>query len=362
MGARCPKCHAPLKRIKRDGEVVQLCPKCRGQRAGVANLSPEERKEHVQNLLQLTKMANTQKPPRLPPVLFFGSFAFPMLSAWMAALWGVLFASKTINRSGSVNLYALLAVFSWGWVLGALSKPGFIACLVLLWFVCLSRHRNRWVGIFGSLASTALALAMFQHLVPGFHNIMLWDAVQLSPNSAPFTMYLNFDKPVFGIIYFTLFYRELVSRIDWRALIAAVGFALAPLLAILIPVGMVVGFIAFEPKFDSNFWMWAANNLFIVCVAEEVLFRGFVQRRLGLKLAGIWPTYGEQLGLWTTSVLFGVAHLPGGWSYAILSGIAGYFYGSAFQRTGNILAAILVHFALNAVHYLLFTYPYFWSG
>ena len=37
--------------------------------------------------------------------------------------------------------------------------------------------------------------------------------------------------------------------------------------------------------------------------------------------------------------------------------LAGVGYGVAYQRTRRIEAAMVVHFALNAVHLLLFTYP-----
>jgi len=41
----------------------------------------------------------------------------------------------------------------------------------------------------------------------------------------------------------------------------------------------------------------------------------------------------------------------------VLSTVAGLGYGWVYQRTGRIEASILTHFALNLVHFLLFTYP-----
>jgi membrane protease YdiL (CAAX protease family) len=57
------------------------------------------------------------------------------------------------------------------------------------------------------------------------------------------------------------------------------------------------------------------------------------------------------------AVLFGLAHGGGGLALVAFAGLAGAGYGLALWRSGRIEAAILVHFAVNAVHFLLFTYP-----
>jgi membrane protease YdiL (CAAX protease family) len=41
----------------------------------------------------------------------------------------------------------------------------------------------------------------------------------------------------------------------------------------------------------------------------------------------------------------------------MLATLAGAGYAIAFQRTGRVEAGILTHFAVNAAHFLLFTYP-----
>jgi membrane protease YdiL (CAAX protease family) len=41
----------------------------------------------------------------------------------------------------------------------------------------------------------------------------------------------------------------------------------------------------------------------------------------------------------------------------LLATIAGTGYGLAYQRSGRVEMAILTHFAVNATHFLLFTYP-----
>lgn len=57
------------------------------------------------------------------------------------------------------------------------------------------------------------------------------------------------------------------------------------------------------------------------------------------------------------AALFGLAHWTGGWSYVLLAALAGLGYALAFRASGRIEMAILAHFGLNAMHFLLLTYP-----
>jgi membrane protease YdiL (CAAX protease family) len=43
--------------------------------------------------------------------------------------------------------------------------------------------------------------------------------------------------------------------------------------------------------------------------------------------------------------------------YVVLSTVAGLFYGYAFWKTDRIQSSILVHFSVNLVHFLFFSYP-----
>ena len=71
-------------------------------------------------------------------------------------------------------------------------------------------------------------------------------------------------------------------------------------------------------------------------IAEELLFRAFLQAAIGDWLGPIW-------GLVIASVIFGVVHwiTPG---YALLACIAGFYLGGVWLATGgNTLAVMLAH-------------------
>ena len=66
---------------------------------------------------------------------------------------------------------------------------------------------------------------------------------------------------------------------------------------------------------------------------------------------------GQWVAATVAGVIFGAAHIGGGWTYAGLAAIAGIGYGWIYAATGAIGASILAHTGLNLVHLLFFSYP-----
>ena len=67
--------------------------------------------------------------------------------------------------------------------------------------------------------------------------------------------------------------------------------------------------------------------------------------------------FGALWGVAIAALLFGIAHAKGGPLLIVLASIAGVGYGYAYLSSKRIEAAILTHFALNALHFVAFTYP-----
>lgn len=117
---------------------------------------------------------------------------------------------------------------------------------------------------------------------------------------------------------------------------------------------LIFNFVKFDYKFHSYFFLWALNNLFIVSMAEEVLFRGFIQAHLStLKLP-----YPKINAIVIAALGFGALHWTAGIFYVIYATIAGIMYGFIYEKSGNIIFNIISHFLLNLVHIVFFTYPF----
>ncbi len=83
----------------------------------------------------------------------------------------------------------------------------------------------------------------------------------------------------------------------------------------------------------------------VVALTEEFFFRGILQQSIGRETHARWA------GLVLASALFGACHLwfrafPN-WRMALVAGVAGLFYGLAFQKAGGIRASMVSH-ALTA--------------
>ena len=118
-----------------------------------------------------------------------------------------------------------------------------------------------------------------------------------------------------------------------------------------LPVGVALGYVL---RFSSlrlpEFEWWKImllaigtflGFLWVVGLAEEFFFRGFLQRLLARGF------HSEVVGLIVASILFGLAHLPfrqfPNWRFAILAGAAGIFYGLAFLKAKSVRASMVTH-------------------
>lgn len=211
--------------------------------------------------------------------------------------------------------------------------------------------RLKQFAVYGAQGLILLsAVALTVHLLPGFDNLKLLDKVQASSGSAPFSMYLNLDKPL--SLFLLLLAWPLVAGTPKplprrKIILLALLFAATPAL---LGLASLSGAIKWDPKLPGWWWLFALNNLLLTCVAEEVLFRGALQQYL-VKRGG------ALLGITLASVLFGLAHLAGGWTLVLFAALAGVLYGLVFQLSGRLWLAALCHFCLNFCHLLLFSYP-----
>lgn len=128
------------------------------------------------------------------------------------------------------------------------------------------------------------------------------------------------------------------------------GFAFgatAVLAAVAVPLGLLLGFLHWEPRWLGPGYGLARLFGLVVFVGlpEELLFRGVFQEAF----SRLWT---PRIGWAAASVLFGLVHIvkhypPLNWQYALLATCSGVAYGWVYLRTGKLGAAALSHGLVN---------------
>jgi membrane protease YdiL (CAAX protease family) len=143
--------------------------------------------------------------------------------------------------------------------------------------------------------------------------------------------------------------------VEWRRGFGwHVALTFIVLAAIVIPLGMKIHFLAWDPTFARvrSLPLFAPGILLFTSWPEEFLFRGLLQNLLSRTFNNRWG------GLAVASVIFGLSHIfhepyPN-WKYVLLATIAGLFYGHAWMKTGSLLPGTLVHALVDISWHILF--------
>ncbi len=235
-----------------------------------------------------------------------------------------------------------------------------VAILIVLfvaataWSASNTKFTNAWRWVAGLLfISSAVALGL--HLMPGFNSLLVVKSISLTPDAIPYSLYFNIDKTLIALFIFGFWYHRPVNLLSWSAAMKNLLWMLPLVIGGVLVLALLLNYIQFESKIISGLWLWGWANLFFTVTAEEALFRGLLQHQLSKRLRNVFA--GKWIAIAIAALLFGLAHIGGGWVYVALSTVAGFGYGMVYQLTGRIEASIICHFALNLSHILFFTYP-----
>lgn len=260
---------------------------------------------------------------------------------------GAVFFRQKVVALVLLGLTLLSALF-----IGRIELTAFVSTLVVLGVayrlpMLASNQKTKPVYYLGWSVVIIWCVMLFVHVIPGFNNLQVLNKVTAGPLSAPFSMYLNLDKPLALFALFLAYPFLLGSEAKGRVKPALL--VMIPLLSLL-PIAAMLGALKPELSLPSWWWLFALNNLILTCVAEEALFRGFVQQSLSRR-------FDWRLGLVIASILFGLAHFAGSPLLIVFATLAGLGYGLVFHFTGRLWCAVLAHFLFNFCHLVFFTYP-----
>jgi membrane protease YdiL (CAAX protease family) len=275
---------------------------------------------------------------------------YVVLSLAIASLW----MGERVNKYKSVSIFLFLVAFASGVFFKKVEYYTFIFVIIMLFISWKYSANLKFKLLAGIVFLVVSALCMF-HLVPGFHNLNIVNQFQLENDSIPYTLYLNFDKALVGFT-FLFFFKDLIkSRADFLPTIKPTLLIAAGTIGSVLVLSYLMGFIHISVKTPWFIGYFLIANLFFTCIPEEIIFRKLIQSSLKENLANV--KNGHILSVGISSLLFGLMHFPGGVKYMLLATVAGLGYGWAFEKTGRIESSVAIHYGLNVIHILFFTYP-----
>lgn len=279
----------------------------------------------------------------------FGALALAVVSLWLPV-------PPVRGQRDWAWCAGLLLACAAGKATGVLDAAGLAATFFYVALAFGARASERaWIRIPLLVLTGLCAFGFALHRFPGFHNPVLAEAVRVSAGAAPFTLHANFDTAVAGIVLMGVFCAPIRERAAWLPMLRRTIPVLLATLAVVFGAGLAFGYVRTDIKWTPLTPWFLAINLLFTCVTEEAFFRGFILAGLARGMAR-WR-YGTALAVAVSTLLFGIAHARGGAALVVLAALAGLGYAASYLRSGRIEGAILTHFALNAVHFVAFTYP-----
>lgn len=280
---------------------------------------------------------------------------------WSVSIWAVLCVAAALLwwPKARPAVYVLLGAVAVAGLIRGVFDPLALLSFALLglaaWLVLPARAKGARIA--GHCLFVLVAFALGLHLMPGFHNPQLLTDLRLTPDAAPMSLYLNFDKPLAG--FWLLLCWPLLRRFGEGAQPVAASLAAGLIGAVLgavlcLSLALALNAVAWAPKWPAFGALWALNNLLLVALAEEAMFRGYLQQALQRRWSEV--RHGPVYATFVAALAFGLVHAGGGWRWVLMATLAGLVYGWAYRK-GGLLGAVLAHFGLNLIHFTAFTYP-----
>lgn len=282
----------------------------------------------------------------LATILCYGFLYVSVLSLWFPYKFRI-----------QVWILPFFIACGFGWMSNRIEGYAIFPISVLAYALYFSAKPDAHIvgRIIGVVTAIFFSYGFGIHLFPYFHNLNVVSAAYISRDGVPFTMDLNIDNMLVGLLILGLTQHLLYAKDEWILMCKQlIPKALILILALMLT-AMAAGYVHFDPKLPQCLPIWLITNLLFVSAAEESFFRGLIQKNLVLLFKNF--VGGKFLAIILSALLFGLAHHSLGIIFSIWAFAAGVGYGWIYQQTNRIEASILTHFSLNLIHFLLFTYP-----
>lgn len=264
---------------------------------------------------------------------------------WILLAASLLIASFRLN----ISLFFLLITTFWAAKLQIVTLIGlFTMVAIVVTGLLLYRYRHiNGVAIGIELLMLFIVINLLSHFVPGFNEVNIVSHARTGEMGGEYSLSYNFDKALIPFVLLAVMPSLFTNR-PLRHPRRCYWFLLAtsvPILLLMITACGSLKVDIYVPPWIEHFML---DNLFFICLAEEALYRGYLQRRLSLFL-------GTEAGLLASAAIYGLSHLAEGGVMVIIASILGIILGLAWMWSGRLWVPTLFHFVFNLLQLLFFT-------
>ena len=274
----------------------------------------------------------------------YGLLLFSIASVWLFKERRITYVSAALSvlcayLSDSINIEASLVVTVY-----------FMACLLFFKFEVSNWAKTAlWLIIF------CLSTFMMQGVFLGFKDWKILINETVSANAAAYTLNLDIAAAFTGLGLLLFGFKNISKKKVFIDSLTKAAPAMILCLVIIMLSALTVGIVQFEPKMPNFLLTWMLINLFVFSISQEMVFRYFLLGSLldileGYRFAGLFS-------MLVCSAIYLTYLMPLTLGYAVAAFIASMFFSYVFVKTRKVEMSIILHFMLNLMHILLFTYP-----
>lgn len=97
-----------------------------------------------------------------------------------------------------------------------------------------------------------------------------------------------------------------------------------------------------DARADATFWLALATVCVIGPLAEEIVFRGYLQ-------TGLVRAWGRRSAIAVVAIVFGLVHVGSGWHVLLPIALLGFWFGVVRERAEGLAAPFVVHALHNSL-------------
>lgn len=253
-----------------------------------------------------------------------------------------------------MGLILLLIIVAW---LPWLNAVGLICIGCLAWFFR-KEELSRWtkVSLFSLLVPLAFWVASYEP--QGFAYPLLLSLAGDEGEPARYELSVDLAKGIAGFLLLYLLWPKSHTTEFIASRWASISLLLiAPVLIIGVAIQLLD--LQWQPKPIEQILQFAAVNLLVTCLAEEVFMRFLFQQSFRNAVASYTANHvlQELIPLLLVTGIFVAIHAGINGEAILIYALAGALYGLSYTLSKNILYPIVIHSLVNQIHFSFLTYP-----